>query len=328
MSATELRQRLAAGRDGYLTKLTERIAIVEWWRPWAAGGAVAGALVAGLSRLFTGDLSVGLAVGGAVFAAVCGLAIALMDYKKLEISGDARSAHALVDDALAELETCERQLTADAAAAAAAAQAAKEFDARRHARIEAVRLMIETLEAALLKGKSAAETAELLLRIAADPIRRAVDYKAGDLFTLTIFKREARTAAEGERMHPIAREWTDPAAADGGRSWEKGKGYTGVLWSMASANRKISLVEPDTSLEGVREKYPVDTADLQRENRYRSIASFPITIGPDDGIWGIVTATSSRPLVFDHRGDLARQSVETVRDVALIAGLLAKLDGL
>lgn len=106
----------------------------------------------------------------------------------------------------------------------------------------------------------------------------------------------------------------------------RGKGYTGVLWALASADRKFSIVEPDTSRESAREKYPVENSDPDREGRYRSVASFPITIGSGDDIWGIVTATSSRAGVFDHSGDLARQSVETIRDVALVAGLLAKLD--
>lgn len=326
MSAKELRKRHAEGNAGFLSKYMDRIALVEWWRPWAAIGAVGGALVAGLSRLFLGELSVGLAVGGAVFAAACGLAIALMDYKKLEISAEAKNALALADEAVSELAACEGELAASGVAAAAAALAAKQFDAKRHARIEAIRLMIEILEAALLKKAAAAATAAQLLRIAAGSVRRAVDYEAGDLFTLTIFKREIREAAEGERMYPIAREWTDAAAAEGGRSWPKGKGYSGVLWSLASTNRKLSVVEPDTANEGVRKKYQVDDADPVREGRYRSVASFPITVGPKDDIWGVVTATSSRAGVFDHKGDLAHQSVETIRDVALIAGLLAKLD--
>lgn len=105
MTLDELKGRLSIGSEELTTKVMNRIAIVEWWRPWAAGLAVIGAAVAGFSRLVTNDqVSVGMAVGGAVLAAVCSLAAALMDYKKLEISSEARNAFKLTEDALAELE--------------------------------------------------------------------------------------------------------------------------------------------------------------------------------------------------------------------------------
>jgi hypothetical protein len=243
-----------------------------------------------------------------------------MDYKKLEIGQDAKNAHTIADDALGELERAD----ADLNTAKQAIEDAKHFDNKRVHRIEANRLMIETVEAALLTGATADKSAEVLLRVAAARIRDAIDYQTGDFFTITVFKREER---DGDtRMYPIAREWTDQATSAGGRSWAKGAGYTGVLWSLASDNPRASVVEPDTLLAGIAEKYPVSPRDAAREGRYRSVASFPITIGSANDVWGAVTATSDRPRVFDHKGDLARQSVETIRDVAVAAGLLAKLD--
>lgn len=165
--------------------------------------------------------------------------------------------------------------------------------------------MIEVVEAALLNNLSARETAQRLLQFSAAPLRKAVDYQSqsDDLFTITIFKAE--TGEDGkERMVPIAREWTDSAASAGGRAWAKGKGYTGVLWQLASSNSQASVIEPDTETAGIRERYPVDHYDADKEATYRSVASYPITIGANDQVWGCVTATSSRAGVFDHAGEL------------------------
>lgn len=326
MSLTDLRVRLKSGEKSFLGKYSDRVAVLERWRPWFAVGAVLGALIAAVARLFEGGWGIGLTVGGAVFAATCGALVALMDFKKLEISQEAMDAHSIADDALIELEAREADLAQSNQRAAAALSEAESFDKRRLSRIEAVRLMVETIEAALITSATTEKSAERLLKVAAARIRSAVDYRTGDFFTLTIFKREARDPAEGERMHPIAREWTDPGAAVGGRSWAKGEGYTGVLWSLAADNSKASVVEPDTSLPGVAERYPVSNPNAAREARYRSVVAFGITVGKSNEVWGVVTATSDRAGVFDHRGDLARQSVETVRDVALAAGLLVKLD--
>lgn len=320
----ELRGRLQRNRQTFLDKFSARIAVVEGWRPVFAGFGVLGALIAAIARAFPGDWGLGLTIFGAVLAAAGGALVVLMDFKKLEITQDAKAAWEVADAAVDVLESNEAQLTASQAAARAAAAEATAFDARRLARIEAIRLMIESIEAAFLSNADAETSARRLLLAAVANLQRAVDYVAGDVLTFTIFQRQD---TRGDvRMQPIAREWSDRArGVEPGRPWVKGEGYTGVLWNLAETNHRASVVEPDTDAPGVRAKYPVRNPADDQERRYRSVASFPILIGKDNAVWGVVTATSDRGGVFDHTGNLARQSVETVRDVALAASLLAKL---
>ena len=320
----ELRTELRSGEKKLLDKFSERIGRVEGWRPIFGVVAVLGAMAAAIARAIPNELGLGLTIFGALLAAGGGALVVLMDYKKLEISQDARDAHKLADDALAGWGACKDDLLEERSVALSAVKAATMFDAKRLARIEAIRLMIESIEAAFLSDADAETSAKNLLIAAVGNLQRAVDYNAGDFLTFTIFKRTGE--AQTEIMTPIAREWTDrDRAAEDGRAWIKGEGYTGVLWNLAETNPKASVVEADTSLPGVREKYPVTNRNDEREKRYLSVASFPILIGKENTIWGAVTATSDRHGVFDHSGNLARQSVEAVRDVALAASLLAKL---
>lgn len=315
----DLKARLRKGEQTLFDKFSARITHVESLRPIFGFVAVGGAMVAAIARAVPGSWGLGLTIVGAVVAAAGGAFVVLLDFKKLEISQDAKEAHRTADDAI-------DSLTAKAAELEAAAHLSLQavaFDRKRLARIEATRLMIESVEAAFLMSADVSTSAQRLLRTAISSLRIAVDYQAGDFLTITIFQKVKE--GRGEVMKAIAREWTDEReAVTLGRSWKRGQGYTGHLWSLALDNPSASVVEPDTQRPD-SQRYKVDAADPVREGRYRSVASFPILIGENNQIWGVVTATSDRAGVFDHTGDLARQSVETVRDIAMVASLLAKL---
>lgn len=318
----ELKQKLRAGETGFLSKYSDRVAIVERWRPFFALGAVGGAFLAAVGRFRTDDWGLGFTIAGAVLAAICGALVALMDFKKLELGHEAKTALSVADEAIKLAELAQADQTIVEKQLSRSSEEAASFDAKRLDRIEALRLMIETVEAALLQNATPEKSAQSMLDIAGSHVRDAMDYTAGDFHTITIFK----CCDAPEEMKPIARNWTDPGASQGGRSWAKGEGYTGALWSLAANNPKAQIVEPDTLLPGARQRYHVQDADSGREERYRSVASFPIMVGAENRVWGAVTATSSRAGVFDHEGALARQSVEITRDIAMVAGLLAKLN--
>lgn len=326
----ELRARRRAGEKKFFEKYAARIAYIESLRPWFGGVALLGAMVAAFARLDSGTLGLVLTIVGGVVAALGGLFVVLTDYKKMEISQDAKDAHRDMDEALEEMERSEAEL----GRARDTVGHANMLDKKRLARLEALRRMIENVEAALLSGADAETSAENVLKYAIGNLQRAVDYQAGELLTFTIFRK---SSVNGEDvMLPIAREWTDKEDPNLGRHWKMGYGYTGAVWAMAAANPKASVIEADTLLPEARQRYRVENADEVREQCYRSVASFPILIGKKNEIWGVVTATSDRAGVFgvvdrkgdpagQSKGDLAWQSVETVRDLALAAGLLAKL---
>ena len=203
----------------------------------------------------------------------------------------------------------------------------KLLDRRRRARSFAVRKMIENAEAALLHKADVKTSAQKMLEDANEHIREAVRCRTEDYFTLSIFRRETRSASEGERMYRIAcyATVTKEKSYDD-LSWAKGKGYTGTLWNDAAANAKARLVLPDTTLPGIREKYPVDNYDPERESRYVSVAAFPILIERTENVWGIAIATADRKNAFNMEDVKSRQGVEMVADVAYVTALLASVD--
>lgn len=315
----DLKARLRKDEQSLFDKFSARISHVESLRPIFGFVAVGGALVLAISRLLADPLGLALAILGGVTAATGGAIVVVLDFKKLEISQDAKDAHRTADESIQALAASQSVLEAERAARSQAAT----LDRKRLARIEATRLMIESLEAALLRNADTRLAAQQLLMNSSASLRNAIDYQTSDFLTFTIFRKTK--AGRGEVMRPIAREWTDARETTTlGRQWKRGEGFTGYLWSLAQDNREASVVEPDTQ-KPEAQKYKVNTADARRESRYRSVASFPILVGRDNEIWGVVTATSDRAGVFDHQGDLARQGVETVRDVAMIASLLTKL---
>jgi len=318
-SIEDLEARMRGGEKTLFDKFSARVTHIERLRPTFGFVALVGAMVAAIARAISGVWGLGFTIAGAVVAAAGGAFVVLMDFKKLEISQEAKAAHQVADDAIKALKAKKAELES-------AVSQAEILDRKRLARIEATRLMIESVEAAFLKSADTSTSAQILLKTAISSLRIAVDYNAGDFLTFTIFRKTGENSQE--EMRYIARAWTDEKEeATAGRSWKPGEGYTGYLWSLARDNRKASVVESDTQRPEAQRRYRVEGADPQREGRYRSVASFPILVGQDNEIWGVVTATSDRAGVFDHTGDLARQSVETVRDIALIASLLAKLGG-
>lgn len=198
---------------------------------------------------------------------------------------------------------------------------------QRRARLRAMRRLVETMEAALLRKADVTTTAEKMLVSANDQIRQAVGVETSDYFTISIFRREG--SGHEERMCRIGCYATHAKERDYDLvSWKKGRGYTGTVWNDATANVNAEVVLSDTTLPEVRVRCPVDDPDPEREARYLSVAAYPIRIERSQNVWGVVTATIDRKHVFAREGDKARptQGVEMVEDIAYVAALLAGLD--
>lgn len=314
-TVAELRRRLRANAESLSDRYAKRLAVVERLRPWMVGIGVVAALVAACSKIFEGPPGIVMAIVGGALAAMSGLIVASLDYKKLEIGREAEEANLLADQSLSLVE--ERD---------AALNAARLLDMKRRERFLAIEQMVESIEAGLIRRADAHAVAETLLRRAIAAIRKAVDYQAPDFFTISIFQRTTLTSGT-EMMCRIAAQWTDPERASaGGRDWGLGQGYTGVAWNNARVNPAGDVIEADTLMEHCRTQYPVEHADPQREALYRSVAAIPILVGGTNEVWGVVTATSDRPGVF-KRDDpkVTVQNVDMIRDIARIAALLAGL---
>lgn len=314
-----LRQQLRGNERSLIDKFSARIAQVEKLKPWFGIAAIVGTLLVAVARFLPAG-GMFLTIGAAAVTALAGIVVVLLDFKKLEIAQEAKGAHEIADEAISALEASQLE----ASAAQRRCDDAARMDVKRLARIDATRLMIESISAAGLTNADQAASAGRLLERAVSTLRNAVDYEAGDFLTFTIF--QVQGARTSPRMVPIARQWTDLNAAQSlGRSWRVGEGYTGRLWEHAKNDPAAHVIESDTASSDALGRYRVPGASPDREARYRSVASFPILVGENNKVWGAVTATSNRPGVFDHSGQMAKQNVETVRDVALAASLLANL---
>jgi hypothetical protein len=270
-----------------------------------------------------------------------------MDYKKLEIARESQEAHDIAEEAVKEAEDLEQRLgeqqgsterarqeaEAELGRAQAAAQANadvaernwKALDRQRRGRLRAFRHLVEVIEAAQLRSADVRTTAESMLNIAADRIREAVGVERDDDFSISIFQRDAGKGARA-RMRRVGCYCTHAKERKYDKvSWAKGRGYTGTLWNEATANTQASLVIADTRLPELRDRYPVDRPDPQRDARYVSVAAFPILIGRTQNVWGVVTATIDRENVFARIAGKPTQGVEMAEDVAYVAALLAGL---
>lgn len=313
----EIRSKLEKGQQALFDKIFGRIEAVEWLKPALTALAVIGALVAALSKLDSGYWGTVMAITGAIVAGIAGLAIALFDYRKIDIGREAKELYGLATESL-------QIANANGAQVLQIEAETKALDFKRRARLLAIEQMVEAIEAGLIKNADVQQVADAMLRRSIQSIRTAVDYQGTDFFTVSIFRRSREDRIP--KMIRIAAQWTDPERAGSKpRAWSLGKGYTGVCWNLAQTNRYSDVVESDTTRPYCARQYPVENADPDREKLYRSVASIPILIGRKNEVWGVVTATSDRAGVFDREASaaLAMQNVEMIRDVARIAALLA-----
>ncbi|MBX9796772.1 hypothetical protein [Sphingomonas sp.] len=310
-----LRRQLRANEQSLSHRYAARLAAIDQWRLAVVVLGIVAGFGAALSKLFEGTPGIVMAVLGGGFVLVFGSLVAVLDYRKLEISREAQHAHQLADQSLDLAE--ERE---------AALDAARQLDLKRRERLLAIEQMVEAIEAGLIRKEDSKATADALLRRAIAAIRKAVDYQAPDFFTVSIFQRLS-DGNGGEKMCRIAAQWSDPEkAAAGGRDWALGQGYTGVAWNNARVNPAGDVIESDTSLDHCRAQYPVEHADPKREALYRSVAAIPILIGKDNTVWGVVTATSDRAGVFTREPThVTVQNVDMIRDIARVSALLAGL---
>lgn len=305
-----LERELTAEHRGAWVKLTERVRWLEGRRPWFVGFGVIGGFAAALSRAFEEPTGIAVAVVGALVVAFSGLAVAALDFKKLELtSGFARI----------EL-VAERAIAAGRAAAVGQARKVAErqaLDRRRVHRLTALAGLRDVLTQALAAGLDVATAADAMIDVAAFDIVGAIGFEAGEYWTLSVFEIDPSE----ETASRVAAAWVDQAGArNPGRSWPKGEGYTGVAWRDG-----VEVIEADTSTPAAMRRYHVLAARSRPydSGRYRSVAAIPVSGAPGGDLWGVVTATSDRIGRFqDEEPGGPLQAVDVIRDVAGMIALL------
>jgi hypothetical protein len=316
---SELQARLAVGKNGLLAKYSDRISHVENMRLWIGIMAITGTVAAGAGRLFADPLGKWMTGLGVAVGALCGIAVVVLDRRKLDIGQEAKEAQSVAEEALALGRTSRQGYMA-------LRQEARVFDEKRSYRLKAIEEMIGTVEAALQSGATDVKCIEEMLNQAIGSIRQAIDYSGSDFFTLTIYRCQGTGITE--QAYRIARQWTHPGMSDSGRNfWVKSDGYTGAAWALGISNPAAEVILADTGLLSVQKQYPVrNVTDPEREKLYRSVAAIPVLIKTTNQPWGIVTATSDRPGIFSPDEDRNKaQNVEMIRDVARIAALASVL---
>ncbi len=304
-----LRTRLRGGEATLLDKYSGRLDVVERVRPWLVAGAGIGATLIAASRLVEGTASVIVATVGIVATLIFGILVGLADFRKLEISREAREAMTVADEALAR-----------AAIDAAALDDQSRRRALRDERLSAGKIMREIIGVAAAGGYAIGDGLDTMLDAAKLRVVAACGFDAAEYWAITIFTLDPAV----QEMMKIAALWNDvTASVRPSRGWGPGEGFTGVAWMGGGP-----VVVPDMTLPGVADAFQLPPGKRRDHDglRYRSAAAIPIFV--ENAVWGIVTATSDRANRFDLATPGGAEAVEAVRDISQHAALLAIMDRL
>ncbi len=302
-----LRQRLRLGETALIDKYAARIDAVERARPWFIAGGVVGTAMVAAGRFLDGTVGLVVTILGIVLAALFGVLVGWADYRKLELSREARDAMAVADAALEQ-----------ASANAVALDEQIRHRRARDDRLEAGVLMREAIISAVTGDLDLGDAVDTMLDLAKLRLVAAFDFEAAEYWAVTVFTMDET----GEEMVKIAALWNDATtSARESRGWRRGEGFTGVAWRNESP-----VVVPDASKPGMADAYSVPQEKFRDHDRlrYRSAASYPIIV--NGAVWGIVTATSDRPGRFDLETVAGGDAVRTVQFVAGYIALQASID--
>lgn len=302
-----LRRRLRADETSFVDKYAARVEAVERGRPWFVGGAVIGAAVTGLGRFVPGTPGTIVSTVGIVMALIFGGLVGWADFRKLEISREARSALSVADDAL------------DRAGHYATALDQQTRRIRlREERLKAGFLLREAIATAIASGLGTGDAIDQMLDGAKLRLIAACDFESAEYWALTVFALNEI----GDEMEKMAALWNDATtSAQPSRGWRRGEGFTGVAW-----RNERPVIVPDMTVPGIAEEYhlPGPKHRAHDPQRYRSAASYPVVV--DGAVWGVVTATSDRAGRFDGVGTDGAERARVIQDIAGHVALLAAVE--
>jgi len=302
-----LRRRLRTDEGTLLDKYTGRIDAIERGRPWFVAGTVVGAALTGIGRLMPGEGGVVTSTVGIVTALIFGGLVGWADFRKLEISREARGAMVIADEAIERADEYARALDQQS-----------RRRSLRDERLKAGTLMREAMALAVAGGLDIGDAIDAMLDSAKLRLVAACDFDAAEYWAVTVFVLDE----DGGEMEKIAALWNDAtSSARPSRTWRKGEGVTGVAWRN---ERPVIIADmtapgPGEECRGERDKHRDHDGQ-----RYRSAAGYPVVV--DGAVWGVVTATSDRPGRFDVVGLDGVEAARVVQDIAGHTALLATVE--
>ncbi len=305
----DLAARLRPNQHSVIKKYSDRIAALERLRPWLVGVGVAGAFSAALGKAFQGATGTILAIVGAVVAAIGGLFVAAIDYRKLELGTNLTEAEAIAEQAIAHGRASEAERDRVVAEA-------RLLDARCLALIDAGSAMFEACENALnAEDLSLEEAIDTMLRAGQRDILGAIEFDAHEYWAVSVFRVD-----KAELRRVVALRPNSVEERVEGRSWQRGEGFAGMAW-----HHDDDVIIPDCNQPEVVAAYKVPPEKrLDTDNaRYRSMAVVPIRVGPGDSFWGAVAVSSDH--VGRFRRDPSNQRVQNVDTVRLVARVIELL---
>lgn len=251
-----------------------------------------------------------LGIGGALMAITGGILLALIEQKSAEDLTQARESLELAKSFLSNREQVQNQF-----------KEMRRLDRKRRSLITALNTMREAAEQAAYKNETDAKTTiNTALDVSINQLLSAMGYDAGEYYSVSIFKVEQDDDAS-ELSLLVDKRANRNEERESSRTWKKGEGFTGAAWQ-----RNSEVIVRDTSSSESKSAFYIPDKK-QRSNdddRYRSIASFPIRVGDPPEIWGVVTITSDHVGRFsEDSNDGTTENVDAARSIAGMVALLA-----
>jgi GAF domain-containing protein len=302
-----LRHQLRSDEGILLDKYAARIDAIERGRPLFGLATLLGALVTGTGRFVPDTPGLVISVVGLTVSFLSGALVLWADYRKLELSREARTAMEIADKSLAKAD-------------AYAALLDDEIHHRRlrEDRLEAGALMRDAIATAVATDMEIGEAAYMVLDLAKLRLMAAFGFEAAEYWAVTVFREDEAQA----RMTKIAALWNDATTStERSRDWARGEGFTGVAW-----RNEAPVIVPDMESPGMADAYRVPHDKFREHDawRYRSAASYPVIV--HGAVWGIVTATTDHAQRFDSETPDGMEAARTVEDIAAHIALLATID--
>jgi hypothetical protein len=191
---------------------------------------------------------------------------------------------------------------------------------RKNSAYEVGRTVADTV-AAMLEGFSDAERlAASLLESAARDLSIAAGFKVSDTWTIEIYR--AHTGGDGRRrLVPVHVARSLQGSLEGGRSWDEGEGFPGVVLAQGTA---FSIADMQSSEHDGMYLPHKGNRRSHDPKRYRSALGLPIR-ERSGLIWGVLVGTSDTIGHFRTNSGRREQHDTPIRDFAQLVALALAL---